>query len=152
MSPPSPIPDECIEEVNHPRVTVRAHGRSATFLNSSRVAIKKIDVDCWLPVTTGPKSDYLLCKSGIVDVIVELKGKDIDHAIEQILATLKQWKSMGHCSPKTGALVVFTRSPKRSAVLDNDKLKLLTKHGIWLEMDKTGLRDYQFETFIGARR
>ncbi|MGB6745269.1 MAG: hypothetical protein WBE38_16600 [Terracidiphilus sp.] len=150
MSNHSSVPARCIEKLNGPRITVKANGRLATFLNPDRAEIKKIDVDCWLRHVSGLRSDFLLVKAGIVDVIIELKGKDIDHAVKQILATLDHWKLTPLCSPRFGALVVFTRSPKRSTTLDNLKLKLLNKRKIWIEMGKSGLRNYEFDMFTGT--
>jgi hypothetical protein len=95
------------------------------------------------------RADYILCKPGIADVIVELKGKDIDHAVKQILSTHALWKTIPSCSAKIGGLIVFTRSPQSSAVLARTKALLLTKHHIWLEMGKSGLKEYKFETFTG---
>jgi hypothetical protein len=152
MSKVSSALERCTEETRSPRVTVKANGRAATFLNLERTTVKKVDVDCWLQSTSEVRSDYLLTKPAIVDVIIELKGKDIDHAVAQILATLSRWRATKGCSPKFGGLVVFTRSPKRSAALDNLKLKLLNSHQIWIEMGKSGLKDYEFATFTGTKR
>ena len=149
MSSPSLLPARCFEELAGRRITVRANGRAATFLNPDQERIKKIDVDCWLQPVTGLKSDFLLAKAETVDVIIELKGQDIDHALNQILATLEHWKTTKYCSPRFGGLVVFTRSPKRSATLDNLKLKLLTKHKIWIEMGKSEVQEYEFVLFTG---
>jgi hypothetical protein len=120
-------------------------------VNSERAAIHKVDIDCWLPSTDDAKADFLLCKPGVVDVIIELKGKDIDHGVKQILATHAVWKRIPSCSAKIGGLIVFTRSPIRSTMLDNMKAKLLAKHKIWLDMGKSGLKEYKFETFTGKR-
>jgi hypothetical protein len=152
MSSPSSSLVTCTEELNHPRVTVKAHGRSATFLNPGRTIIKKVDIDCWLHAAGTAKADYVVCMPKSVDVIVELKGKDIIYAVDQILATHAHWKKVPLCAKNIGALVVFTRSPERSAVLGNIKARLLAKHGIWLEMGKTGLKDYEFEIFTRAHR
>jgi hypothetical protein len=152
MSHPSFVPPECCEDWDERKITVKANGRAATFLNPDRGKIKRIDVDCWLQSVPGLRSDFLLTKAETVDVIIELKGHDIDHALRQILATLVHWKRTKLCSPRFGGLVIFTRSPKRSAMLDNLKLKHLEKHKIWIEMDKSGLRNYAFEMFTGIKR
>jgi hypothetical protein len=151
MSNPDSALERCTEGVNHPRVTVKAHGRSATFLNPGRSKIKKVDVDCWLGAASTRKADYVVCMPGTVDIIVELKGKDVLYAVEQVLATHARWRSMLSCANKIGALIVFTRSPQRSTVHDAIKAKLLTKHRIWLEMGKSGLMDYRFEIFMGRK-
>jgi hypothetical protein len=142
----------CIKEIEHTRITVKANNRTAIFLNPERAKIKIVDLDCLLQTADAPKADYIVSKPTVADVIVELKGKDLGHAIEQILSTANYWRKAPPFSPVIGGLVVFTRSPERSAMLDNIKLKLLKNHRIWLEMDKSGLKEYQFETFIGARR
>jgi hypothetical protein len=151
MSNRSSALELCTEKLSHPRITVRASGRTATFLNHDREEINKVDIDCWLSSTADARADYILCKPGVVDVIIELKGKDIDHGVEQILATHAVWKKIPSCSAKIGGLIVFTRSPKRSTMLDNMKAKLLVKHKIWLDMGKSGLKEYTFETFTGER-
>ena len=151
MSGPSSALRQCTKESDNKRITVRANNRSATFLNEDKTQIKVVDLDCLIQTTAAARADYIVTKPKVVDVIVELKGKDIDHAIEQILATAAFWKRIPPFSPHIGALVVFTRSPKRSAALDNIRLRLL-KLEIWLEMGKSGLRHYEFETFTGARK
>jgi len=151
MSNPSSALERCTEELNHPRVTVKAHGRSATFLNPSKARINRVDVDCWLHDANTLKADYVVCMPTVVDVIVELKGKEIQHAVEQILATHAHWKNVPSCAEKIGGLIVFTRSPERSTVHDTIKAKLLAKHGIWLEMGKSGLKDYEFRVFAGKQ-
>ena len=152
MSNPDPALERCTEESTGSTITVRARGRFAAFRNSDRAKIKKIDVDCWMPSNVTVKTDYIVCKPGMVDVFVELKGKDIDHAVEQILATAAKWKVLPVCATRLGAVVVFTRSPKRSAALDNMKLKMFQKHRTWIEMDKCGAKEYDFVSFTGSKR
>ena len=147
MSNPNSVPERCTEILNHSSIVVKAKGRVAIFLNPSKTAIKKIDVDCWIASSKLPKSDFVLSKTGIVDVIVELKGKEIDHAIQQILSTLAQWKVTAEAAPKVGGLIVFTRSPFRSAALNRKRLSVLLKHKLWLEMCKSASKEHIFETF-----
>ena len=152
MSKPSSPIDRCMEESKGIKVTVKAKGRSATFLNPDGSTIKKLDVGCWLASSTPIRADYIVSKPGIVDVIVELKGKDIEHGCEQILATHARWKSVPPFSPSIGGLIVFTRSPLSSADQSSKKALFLKKHHIWLEMGKSGLKDYSFDTFTGTRK
>jgi hypothetical protein len=152
MSSPSSALEGCTEWLTHARVTVKAHGRAATFLNPDKAQIRRVDVDCWLRSNATIRSDFIICKAGMVDVVVELKGKDIFHAIDQILATVELWRRTPVCSGKLGALIVFTRSPERSTMLETLRTKLLIKRGVWLEMGKSGLKEYNFEVFMGARR
>ncbi len=151
MSNPDPPLQACTEELNDSKITVKRDGRRATFSNPGRAAIKRIDLDCWIPSTDTPKADYIVSKPSFVDVIIELKGKEIDHAIEQIVATLVKWKKTLPFPKKIGGLVVFTRCPMRAAEIGDMKKRLLVQHGLWMEIDKDQKTEYRFETFTGKR-
>lgn len=141
----------CTVNSTDSKVTVRRDGRRATFDNRERATIKCVDLDCWIPSVKTKKADYIISKPGLADVIVELKGKDIAHAIEQIIVTFGRWKSVPPLSDKVGALIVFTRCPMRSAEISDMKKRLLTQHKLWLEMGKDQQTEYRFETFTGKR-
>jgi hypothetical protein len=148
---PDPSLKDCTEELSDSKITVKRDGRKATFDNPERATIKRIDLDCWMPSTDSPKADYIVSKPNVVDVIIELKGKDIDHAVEQIVATLVKWKKSLSYSAKIGGLIVFTRCPMRAAEIGDMKKRLRDKHGLWMEVDKDQKTEYRFETFIGRR-
>jgi len=151
MLSPDPSLKDCTEELSDSKITVKRDGRKATFDNPERATIKRIDLDCWMPSTDSPKADYIVSKPNVVDVIIELKGKDIDHAVEQIVATLVKWKKSLSYSAKIGGLIVFTRCPMRAAEIGDMKKRLRDKHGLWMEVDKDQKTEYRFETFIGRR-
>jgi hypothetical protein len=151
MSKPDPLLQLCTEESNDSRISVKRDGRRATFVNSERASIKRVDVDCWIPSSATAKADFIVSSPGIVDVIVELKGKDIAHAIEQIVVTFAKWKDAPPFSTKIGGLIVFTRCPMRAAEIGDTKKRLLRQHGLWMEIDKDQKTEYRFETFTGKR-
>ncbi|MGA2207370.1 MAG: hypothetical protein ABSG10_11640 [Terracidiphilus sp.] len=92
-----------------------------------------------------------MAKPQVADVIIELKGKDITYAAEQIVATLNKWKAAPPFSKKIGGLVVFSRCPMSAADLGDMKKRLLRQHGLWMEIDKDQKTEYRFETFTGAK-
>jgi hypothetical protein len=151
MSKPDPALEVCTEELSDSKVTVKRDGRRATFDNSDRAKVKRVDVDCWIPSAETVKADFIACKPGVVDVIVELKGKEIAYATEQIVATLVRWKEAPPFSKKIGGLIVFTRCPMRAAEIGDTKKRLLRQHGLWMEIDKDQKTEYRFETFTGQR-
>ena len=148
---PDPLLKTCTRELNDSKITVKRDGRRATFDNSDRTTIKRIDVDCWIPSASTAKADYIVSKPGVVDVIVELKGKDIVRAVEQIARTLARWKDVPPFSDRIGGLIVFTRCPIQAADLGDMKKRLLQQHGLWMEIDKDKKTEYRFETFTGKR-
>ncbi len=151
MSNPDLSLQACTEDSKDSKITVKRDGRRATFDNGERAAIKIVDVDRWLPDSETKKADYIVCKPDVADVIVELKGKDIRHAVEQIAATSRKWKSGAPFSMAIGGLIVFTRCPMNSAEVSDTKKRILKDHKVWLEMSKDQQTEYKFETFTGKR-
>ena len=151
MSNPDPSLQAYTEVLSDSRITVRRDGRRATFNNSDRATVRLIDLDCWIPSADVLKADYLVSKPGTADVIIELKGKDIKHAVMQITSTLVIWKKAPPFSNKIGGLIVFTRCPMRAAEIGDIKKRLLLQLGLWMEIDKDQKTEYRFETFTGAR-
>jgi hypothetical protein len=141
----------CTETRSDSEIKVAAHTRKAVFVNQERAEVSIIDVDCWLVAETGARADCIVSKPQVVDIVVELKGKKIDRALEQILATSVRWKEVRPLSTRLGALIVFSRSPNRSAAMDDVKKRFRQTHGIWLEMGKNELTKYRFETFAGKK-
>jgi hypothetical protein len=151
MSNPDPSLEACTEELDDRKITVRRDGRRARFDNSDCSLIKCVDLDCLIPSADSPKADFVLAKPGIVDIIIELKGKDIAYAVEQIVATLRKWKNAPSFSRKIGGLIIFTRCPMRAAEIGDMKKRLLRQHGLWMEIDKDQKTEYRFETFTSRR-
>ena len=151
MSKLDSVPAHCKTPTKETKPKVEAHGRRAIFDNSSRAKIFKIDVDCWIRETESLKADYIVVKPQVVDVVVELKGSDIRHAIEQIVATSERWRNVSGSNGMIGGLVIFTHSPESSASLANKKKTLRDKNKIHLEVDKNGKTEYKFETFTGKK-
>jgi hypothetical protein len=88
-----PVPEHCKRETAETKPKVEANARRAVFDNAIQTKIQIIDVDCWMRESDGLKADHIVSKMEIVDIVVELKGKDILHAIDQIVATSEKWRN-----------------------------------------------------------
>jgi hypothetical protein len=147
MSKHSPSQEDCIETVSDSKPKVEENGRKVVFLNPERTPVKKVKVDGCLITANVPKADYVVAMPGVIDVIVELKGKDIYHAKDQILATLPFWQAHPPFSAKIAALIVCTKSPMSASELQVMKKKIRIQHHLWLEVDENGRKEYQFTDF-----
>jgi len=147
MPNPSAPLDDCVETVRDSKPKVEDNGRKAVFLNPERASIKKVKVDGCLITGEVLKADYIVSKPEVIDVIVELKGKDIYHARDQILATLPIWRAHPPFSIKIAGLIVCTRSPLSASELQLMKAKALLHHRLWLEVDENGKKEYKFSDF-----
>ena len=148
MSKINPIQEGCIQTVCDSKPKVEENGRKAVFLNPGNDHIKKVQVDGCLIVNNTPKADYIVSKPGMVDVIVELKGKDIYHAKDQIVATLSFWKAYPPFSEKIAGLIICSRSPMSSSELQVMKAKVQNQHHLSLIVDENGKKEYDFAVFI----
>ena len=147
MSKPNPSQEDCIQTVCDSKPKVEENGRKAVFLNPQRVPIKKVRVDGCLIVSDILKADYIVSKPGAVDVIVELKGKDISHARDQIVATLPLWKAHPPFSEKIAGLIICSKSPMSSSDLQLMKAKARIRHRLLLIVDESGKKEYDFADF-----
>jgi len=95
----------CIEKIGHSKVKVADPGtaRSAILLNPEKAQVRRIRIDRCLAPVGDIAADFVVSNSKIVDVIVELKGKNVDHAVDQIESTLAFWRS--HAEHQTGQLI-----------------------------------------------
>lgn len=147
MSKRSLSPAYCIQTVYDSKPKVEENGRKAVFLNPERAAIKKVRVDGCLIVSDTLRADYIVSKPGAVDVIVELKGKDIYHARDQIVATLSFWRAHPPFSEKIAGLIICSKSPMSSSDLQVMKAKVKIHHRLSLTVNETGRKEYNFADF-----
>lgn len=102
----------CVQEVSHSNVTVGDKGSryKANFPNPSKDKFQKAHVDGCM-VTDGARADWIVSKVGVGSVIIELKGKDVAHACEQLFATLNHANCQEWLEPKRALLIVCSRVP-----------------------------------------
>lgn len=89
-------------------------GRSATFLNPDRAdGLVAILVDGGV-VVEGPRADYAVEYQRRA-VIVELKGRDVEYAANQVDATASLWLGSLDRADEIAGLIVAARYPKTSS-------------------------------------
>ena len=109
------IPDKCEVDTEGLEVVFEEKHSKMIYHNPKKKKCRKIQVDGCV-ITEGLKCDKLLLYSDdeekAVESYVELKGEDVPHAIDQILATIPQIHKDGS---KVQAFIVPTNySPKVS--------------------------------------
>jgi hypothetical protein len=147
MSRPSSAVADCTQIVNESKPKVEESGRKAVFLNPDRADVHKIKIDGCLITGDDQRADYIVSKPGTIDVIIELKGRDIYHARDQILATLLFWRKFPPLSSAVAGLIVCSKSPASASELQVLKARILKKFGLWLEVDENEKKQYSFSDF-----
>src|SRR3954451_9375532 len=97
--------DHCKTATTVSKIKVDELGRSAVFLNGKREKFIKIRVDGCV-VKNSLAADWVLSKERVGDIIIELKGKDVDHGTRQITATAEFWTAKKFRKGKIAALIV----------------------------------------------
>ena len=102
----------CGITVRHPDIPVQENGRKFRILNAQRSKIIKVQVDgCVIKQRTA--CDYLFdVKKNNTIYYVELKGKNILKAVEQLIATMEHFKEFHENRTKEFCLLYTSPSPR----------------------------------------
>jgi hypothetical protein len=134
----------CIEALKDTRIKVKEHSRSAVFLNQKRLEVRKIKLDGCL-VRGRTTADWIVSKANCVDVVVELKGRDVEHAVAQVRATLEFWQNNRKRGKNTklAALIVCTQYPRTDTKVQLAKQRIARDFGAPLHV-RTRNEEYEF--------
>jgi hypothetical protein len=103
----------CTLEIDDSKVVVKENRSKFEVVNSSRMKIKKIQVDGCLINDARERCDWILDIPLPINrvLFVELKGCDVDKAISQLKSTLK-YTSSDYSGRERECFIVTTRVPK----------------------------------------
>lgn len=103
--------DHCTITKTHSLVKVEQNRRAAVFKNPDHRTYKVTEVDGCL-ITQGMRADYLVQEEGGASVLIELKGKNVDHACEQLFASAKHSAVSSMITHGMGFLVICSKYPR----------------------------------------
>ena len=123
--PELPADTECISYSNRTSAHVSEMGVGATFLNKRRIVVRVIRYDdCYNTARDVRQADYIIGMQAVGDVILELKGSNLDRAVSQFEETLGRWRTDPVRFEPIACLIVFgSRIPRittRTAVLERE--------------------------------
>lgn len=122
---------------------VGEHKKSAVFLNCTEDEFLKIRIDGCV-IKDGKKADWLVEKiSTNAAVIIELKGKNVGYALEQIEETLIFLKKKGYAK-KIAGLVVCNEYPSVNTKIQRAKDSFRKKYAMYIHA-VTKNEEYVFE-------
>lgn len=108
--PPSFTP-ACVEQTSVSNIKFEECGRKLVISNPTNLPHERVQVDGCL-VTNGLRADWILARSGVASLVIELKGTDVGHALSQVEATLAHCQANGNLEPKVGAVIICQQVPK----------------------------------------
>ena len=107
----SEVPCPCTEALTDSKIRVEENGKKAVFLNIGRARCLRVHVDgCLIKQATA--CDWLVVMGDEGAVLVELKGKDVEHALVQLETTMEHIVASKKYPNRVAALVVCGGVPK----------------------------------------
>ncbi|NEQ99429.1 MAG: hypothetical protein F6K30_22450 [Cyanothece sp. SIO2G6] len=108
---------ECEETRQDKRIVLQEKKSKITFLNPKNVKILVIQVDgCVIDDNQTARCDYALVPKKELEIYVELKGRDISHAVRQLESTIRLL-SENPQSVKKLCFIVSSRVPKQTTTI-----------------------------------
>jgi hypothetical protein len=119
--------DSCIEYTNVSNIKISdLRSTHAVFSNSENHEYLKIQFDGCV-VKGSIACDWLVAKKGVGTVAVELKGSDVDHAAEQVMAGLQYVVNCAELPQRLAGLIVCTRYPRIDTKIQRIKVAALKR-------------------------
>jgi len=120
--------EKCTKERIDKFIVVSEQGRKFTIQNDDKILVKQVQVDACLINDYRIRCDYLFeIEKKFLVIYLELKGKHIDKAYEQLVATI------GYCLKRhenfeKKCYVVASRVPRMTPKIQNLKQKIRQKY------------------------
>jgi hypothetical protein len=115
------LPAECVEQHEGQFLVCAEKGRCVRFEKQPKRVAQKIRVDgCVIKQKTS--CDYLVLDWKQRKHFVELKGKDVDHAFEQLEATIPEFETIGS-NDEIWCFIVCSESPRTTSKVQVRKAK-----------------------------
>jgi hypothetical protein len=108
--------EECSQSTTDSNVKVEELGRKAVFKNPGNVSHNKIRIDGCV-IKNGERADFAVEKLQVGTILIEFKGKDIEHAADQIIRTAVHWRNALKRKEAIAGLIVGTQYPRASTSL-----------------------------------
>jgi hypothetical protein len=112
--------DNCTQLLTHSKVKVEQRGRKAVFKNTAGAAFRKIHCDGCL-IKAGLSADWIVVRDGVGHLVIELKGKDVEHAMKQVHATAAVWLHQLRNGERFAGLIVANQFPKVNTVVQRQQ-------------------------------
>jgi len=112
--------DECTIKNKNRLIVFQENKSKLTIENKDEVEGSKIIVD-GCEITEGLRCDFMYLIKDL-ELFIELKGQDLEHAIDQLKTTINKL-SQNPKTKKKKSFIICTRSPLSSASIQNLQVK-----------------------------
>ena len=133
--------DKCSEKISHKNILIEEKKSSIiVFINENSIELTKVQVDGCLDIQ-GVKCDWLLIiNEPYIEIYIELKGSDVEHAFAQIENTMKI-VSKNYKTVLKYCYIITTRCPITSTQIQVKAKSFRSKYNAVLRIKKTGCNE-----------
>ena len=133
--------DKCSEKISHKNILIEEKKSSKIiFTNENSTEVTKVQVDGCLDIQ-GIKCDWLLIiNEPYIEIYIELKGSDVEHAFDQIENTIKI-VSKNYKTVLKYCYIITTRCPITSTQIQVKAKSFRSKYNAVLRIKKTGCNE-----------
>ena len=133
--------DKCSEKISHKNILIEEKKSSIiVFINENSIELTKVQVDGCLDIQ-GVKCDWLLIiNEPYIEIYIELKGSDVEHAFDQIENTIKI-VSKNYKTVLKYCYIITTRCPITSTQIQVKAKSFRSKYNAVLRIKKTGCNE-----------
>lgn len=122
----------------------------AIFENAENLPIEKTQWDKCVKIQE-TAADWILTCGVRGQVIVELKGKNVEHACAQVMASAADLKSMGAIHEQIGAVIVCTQYPAIDTRVQRAKIEFRKQYGGPLNV-YSRYRELTYEAAVSSKK
>lgn len=140
---------DCTEVVKVSKVKIAENGKQAVFLNPKKEKFSRTRVDGCV-IVNRTACDWWVMHETSGSVLIELKGSDVEHAIEQIEATFEYLFKNGLLPKNNAAMIVCSkpsRHPSFTSKLQKAKSRLSAKYKAPLHI-VTGSHEFDIQRVL----
>ena len=132
------IPPECQESNSNSKMPLRENKSEIVFSNPDRATIIKIKVDgCVIKDKQTLRCDYALILSSNIEVYIELKGYNLNHAFKQIESTIQRLSDNPTKLKKVCFVIATSIPPTPISRIQNQKTHFKKTFNADLHIQKT---------------
>ncbi|MGA3949193.1 hypothetical protein ACI2TD_25590 [Ralstonia nicotianae] len=141
--------ETCVTVTREKRIKVsEVKSRKAIVLNLKGEKFHVTNFDgCMVKNTVA--ADFVVSREAVGDLIIELKGKDVKHAMEQIIATASYLRDNEVAEGRVGGVVVCKEYPKTTTTIQTLKMGLKKKFDCPVKVFTKDGPEVEFEASLG---
>jgi hypothetical protein len=117
----------CVTITSVSKVNVEENKRRVIINNSNKEKYTVTEVDGCL-IKNSIACDWLISNEAVGDVLIELKGCDVAHAVEQILATAEYIDKNKISVGKKAGLIICSKYPRIDTKVQKHKIAFAKKY------------------------